>query len=141
MGFDKETRNFECGCCTTTHDHDSFNYSYESTFLCPVHQQQENERQLAREKKKQEAKQPWTEYVRQLEQIEHKTNTPIKHAICKFRPSLNIYNSDQWLFKNILLRDFEHALMIQKVKNKWVCSEERLEAIDFNEYNRDDLYH
>ena len=47
----------------------------------------------------------------------------------------NHSNSNKWIFKNVLLKYFTDILLIQKVKNRWVCSVERLDAIDFNKYS------
>ena len=100
----------------------------------------EDEQQLAKLSRRETAKQQWQSYLDQLRQIEHKTNTPIKHAMNKLLSCSNICSSDQWIFNHVLIPDFGDILMIQKL-NRWVRSEERLNAIDFNEYRRDDVYH
>ena len=101
----------------------------------------EDERQLAQSFRRETAKQQWQNYLDQLKQTEHKTNTPIKHAMNKLLSCSNICNNDQRIFKHVLLPDFRDILLIQKLKNRWVCSEEILKAIDCNEHRRDELYH
>ena len=69
-------------------------------------------------------------HVNNLTNLEHTKYIPIKEAITKYRECFKISNSDRWIQEHI--RHHCGALLLtQKIKNKWVCSEERLRYCDF----------
>lgn len=83
-------------------------------------------------------------YIDFINSIEHKNNIPIKIAINKYREQLNcplnkgdIGNSDKWILQSIMR--LHKILLIDKVKNRWVCSKERLDNFDFTKFNISEL--
>jgi hypothetical protein len=86
------------------------------------------------------------EYIHFIYEIKHNEFIPIKHAINKYRKQLNKPlkrplcigrtdngNSDIWVLSGIMR--LSKLLLIDKVKNKWVCSKDRLEMFDFNKFD------
>jgi hypothetical protein len=68
----------------------------------------------------------WNKHIYELENITHITNIPIKIAIQKFRV-IHCGNSDNWILQNYILSKLKDILLVQKIKNKWVCSKEKLD--------------
>ena len=68
-------------------------------------------------------------HLRDLIDIEHKQLIPIEEAISKYKEVRDISNSDRWIRESIK-HGIGDVLMMQTVKNKWVCSKERLEYSD-----------
>ena len=70
-------------------------------------------------------------HLHDLIDIEHKQLIPIKEAISKYKEVRDISNSDRWIRESIK-HGIGDVLMMQKIKNKSVCSKERLEYSDFD---------
>ena len=70
------------------------------------------------------------QYIIMIMMIEHTTLIPIKIAVEKFIAQINKINNYLYTQK-IIINDYDKVLLIQKNKNKWMCSKERLDFIDF----------
>ena len=57
--------------------------------------------------------------------IKHEQYVPITQAIAKYKTIQHIHMSDRWIQHDINF-GIGGVLMIQKIKNRWVCSKERL---------------
>jgi hypothetical protein len=84
-----------------------------------------------RQQLKQEKRQQLKAHLLNLAGIEHQTLAPIKEAVSKYRELIKISNSDRWIQRDIAQR-IGCLLMVSKIKNKWMCSKERLEHSNFN---------
>ena len=135
----------ECGCKCEDKDHDVdrpfmcyTEYETVTTSRCAVHQQQyeeylaERQEELLRaEKQREEQIKVLSQHLHELSNIEHTSYTPIKHAIEKYRACRKLSNSDRWV-RSALMRSVGNVLLIQKLRSKGVCSQERLHYIDLN---------
>ena len=135
----------ECGCEYEDKEHDVdrpfmcyTEWNTTVTKRCEIHLQEYNEacakleKQEEREKQiKEERRQLITSHLHGLMHIEHKQYTPIKEAVNKYREVIRTSNSDRWI-RGTINYAMGDVLMIQKIKNKWVCNKERLEYSDFN---------
>jgi hypothetical protein len=72
----------------------------------------------------------YQDYISEISDTENKTLIPIKRLIDKYREYHRTNNSDKWI-RNMLACNYGSILCIQKLKNRWVCSQERTEFIDF----------
>ena len=124
MGWEEiDTHTKSCGCSYTTESHDSFNSYRVISYTC------EACRLIIKEEHEENNKQ-YNMHIDNVLSVEHKTFTQLKNAIDKFRAQRGIDNSDRWIQK-LLQERYTTALLIQKVQNKWMCSQERLDVIDF----------
>ena len=69
--------------------------------------------------------------------INHITFIPIKSAINKYITQIREINNFCYTQK-FIIRNYNEILVIQKIKNKWMCSKEKLEFIDFDKVNIDE---
>ena len=69
--------------------------------------------------------------------INHITFIPIKLAINKYITQIREINNFCYTQK-FIIRNYNEILIIQKIKNKWMCSKEKLEFIDFDKVNIDE---
>jgi len=138
MGW-KEIRTYtrECGCeCVDTeHDVDKpymcfTDYHTDVTKRCDKHEQERLAKKEHKRKIREERQQLLKVYINNLTNIEHRKHIPIKEALIKYRDCFKISNSDRWILEHIRHHSGD-LLLIQKIKNKWVCSEERLRYCDF----------
>ena len=134
----------ECGCECEDNEHDVDRpfmcYTERETIVtkrCEKHLQEYNENCAKEEERKErerqtreEQLQSLTSYLHDVMDVEHKQYIPIKEAVTKYKQVSKTNNSDRWIRKDIQ-SSFGDVLMIQKIKNRWVCSEERLEYSDF----------
>lgn len=60
-----------------------------------------------------------------LMDIKHEQHVPIKQAYAKYKADLNANYTDRSI-KQSIEYGIGDILMIQKIKNRWVCSKERL---------------
>ena len=60
----------------------------------------------------------------------HEQHVPIKQAYAKYKADLNANYTDRCIKQSIEYGTGD-ILMIQKIKNRWACSKERLEYCDF----------
>ena len=78
-----------------------------------------------------------------INNIETKNYIPLKHAMVKYMEQTNnqriIRNAGNYSYNQITsnlwclsFREFEWLIEIKKNGNKWVCSKEKLDAVDFN---------
>ena len=74
----------------------------------------------------------WNNHIYELENITHATNIPIKMAINKFHSISG--NSDNYILQNYILGKLKDILLVQKVKNRWVCSKEKLDFVNLELY-------
>ena len=121
----------ECGCKNIIQSHDSFNTSKTFDLLCTFHKEQldqTNAEQAELTKLKIKKKE---DYYKTIRNIETKKHVPIKHAINKFRLNKDYYSDLK--IKNKLLSStlYKELLEIQKEKNRWYVSNERLDMLDF----------
>ena len=135
----------ECGCVCEDHENDVdrpfmcyTDYSTTEITRCDTHERQHQEycaktqaelehRQQLRQEKRQQLK----THLLNLAGIEHQTLAPIKEAVSKYRECNKIGNSDRWIQRDITHR-IGSLLMVSKIRNKWMCSKERLEYSNFN---------
>lgn len=111
-----------CGCSRTFHEYSSFPGGYHSYYTCPYHQKKEQDERNKKQK-------IVTEHKAILKTITTKNMIPVSHAIEKYRKYCpNLSNNDTYIRKNCLDHD---VLEITKKSNKWVCSKERVDAVDF----------
>ena len=134
----------ECGCeCEDTeNDVDRpfmcyTEYNTNITKRCDYHAKQEEEylriteeRERRKIQQKKDMKELLKSHLQSLVDIEHKNYVPIKAAISKYREHFKTHNSDRWIQKHINYY-IGYVLMIQKIKNRWVCSKEKLEYSNF----------
>ena len=80
----------------------------------------EQARQI-REEKRQVVK----SHLLSLMDIKHEQHVPIKQAFAKYKADLNANYTDRSI-KQSIEYGIGDILMIQKIKNRWVCSKERL---------------
>ena len=84
-----------------------------------------------------------TEHHKMINNIETKNYIPLKHAMIKYMEQTNnqriirnagnysySQNTSNWWY--LSFREFEWLIEIKKNGNKWVCSKETLDAVDFN---------
>ena len=141
--FKEYTKDCACECTDAKNDVDRpfMCYTEWETFVtkrCETHLQEYNENCAKEEERKkrkrqirEEQLQSLTSYLHDVMDVEHKQYIPIKEAITKYREVSKINNSDRWIRENLQC-SFGDVLMIQKIKNRWECSKERLEYSDFN---------
>ena len=78
-----------------------------------------------------------------INNIETKNYIPLKHAMIKYMEQTNnqriIRNAGNYSYSQktsncwcLSFREFEWLIEIQKNGNKWICSKEKLDAVDFN---------
>ena len=108
------------------------------TKRCDKHSQEHEEYcaklQAEREREKQireEQLQLLKVHIHNLTNVEHTKYAPIKEAVSKHREYKKITNSDRWIQRDIMYY-IGDLLMIQKIRNKWVCCKDRLEYCDFS---------
>ena len=135
----------ECGCECEDIENDVdrpfmcyTEYETVTTSRCSVHQQEYEQhcavRQAEREREQQvreEQRHKLKLHLHMLTTIEHTEYAPIKEAVYKYREIKRISNSDRWIQQDIRYQ-IGDLLMIQKIKNKWLCSKDRLESCDFS---------
>ena len=73
-------------------------------------------------------------HILEVNKIMHMTLIPIKLAIEKYRAHHRASDSTQWIRKCITSQNstYKEILLVEKVRNKWMCSKERLDFVDFN---------
>ena len=102
------------------------------TKICEQHLQQYNEfcakleeHNECKKQIREEQRQSIASHLHDLIDIEHKQLIPIKETISKYREVQSINNSDRWIRESTTY-GIGNVLMIQQVRNKWVCSKGRL---------------
>ena len=136
----------ECGCIKEMIEHD-----VDRPFMCYIerytdyinkcdkHTQEEKEREEfyklerireedERIRKEDERKQ----YILEVVNIIHTSLIPLKIAAEKYRSQLWGGNGLQWFHKR-LISNYKEILLIQKLSNKWMCSKEKLDFINFKQ--------
>ena len=84
-----------------------------------------------------------TEHHKMINNIETKNYIPLKHAMIKYMEQTNnqriIRNAGNYSYSQktsnwwyLSFREFEWLIEIKKNGNKWICSKEKLDAVDFN---------
>ena len=138
----------ECGCITEEVEHDvdrPFMY-YTETYTnhinrCDKHAQEEKERLQKEEERREIAErerirknEERKKHIAEVDKIMHMTLIPIKLAIEKYRAHHRAGDSTQWIRKCITSQNstYKEILLVEKVRNKWMCSKERLDFVDFN---------
>ena len=128
----------ECGCECVDMEHDVDRpfmcYTEYRTYVakrCDKHEQKKRIKKKHKHQILEEKRQVLNTHINNLTSIEDTKYILIKEAITKYRECFKIINSNRWILEYIILHLGE-LLLIQKIKNKWVCSEERLKAADFN---------
>ena len=84
-----------------------------------------------------------TEHHKMINNIETKNYIPLKHARIKYMEQTNnqhinrnagnysySQNTSNWWY--LSFREFEWLIEMKKNGNRWVCSKEKLDAVDFN---------
>ena len=84
-----------------------------------------------------------TEHHKMINNIETKNYIPLKHAMIKYMEQTNnqhiirnagnysySQNTSNWWY--LSFREFEWLIEMKKNGNRWVCSKEKLDAVDFN---------
>ena len=60
---------------------------------------------------------------------------PIKNALLKYYDKTDVKDIDMYEYRrNKMIENYTYVLEIHKQGNRYVCSKERLEQIDFNKY-------
>jgi hypothetical protein len=73
------------------------------------------------------------QHIENITSIEHKTFIPIKEAIIKFKGQRgSTCHNGNYIREHFIPAQL---LLVQKIKNRWVCSKERLDGIDFKHLN------
>ena len=136
------TKDCGCECKDAKNDVDRpfMCYTEWETFVtkrCETHLQEYNENCAKEEERKkrkrqirEEQLQSLTSYLHDVMDVEHKQYIPIKEAVTKYKQVSKTNMSDRWIREDIQGK-FGDVLMIHKIKNRWVCSKERLEYSDF----------
>jgi hypothetical protein len=70
------------------------------------------------------------EYYKEVIAIEHKSFIPIKIAVDKYIKQIKLINNFRYT-QNEIVNYYNEVLIIQKIKNKWMCSKEKLDFINF----------
>jgi hypothetical protein len=101
-----------------------------------VNEEEEKKRKTPRDEMEKNMK----TYIELISSIPHSDFIPIKSAVNKYREQLNriwqkgdIGNSDKWVLSSIMR--LSKILLISKIKNRWVCSKQRLDNFDFNKFD------
>ena len=84
-----------------------------------------------------------TEHHKMINDIDTKIYIPLKHAMIKYMEQTNnqqiirnagnysySQNTSNWWY--LSFREFEWLIEMKKNGNRWVCSKEKLDAVDFN---------
>ena len=135
----------ECGCITeeVEHDVDRPFMCYTETYTnhinrCDKHAQEEKERLQREEERRENAErerirenEECKKHIAEVDKIVHVTLIPIKSAIEKYKKRNKISGSSRWILERMTGR-YKEILLVQKVRNRWMCSKERLDFIDFN---------
>jgi len=139
MGW-KEIRTYtkECGCECVDMEHDVdrpfmcyTEYHTDVTKRCDKHKQEQLSKKKHERKIQEKREQLLKVHIDNLTSIEDTKYILIKEAINKYRDCFKIINSDRWI-REYITQHIGGVLLIQKIKNKWVCNEERLKAADFS---------
>ena len=73
------------------------------------------------------------EHYRELRKIKTKNWIPIKHAMMKFYDESDEKDIDMYEYRRKkMIQEYENILHIQKHGKRYMCSEERLNKIDFD---------
>ena len=81
-------------------------------------------------------------YCRTIKNIETKTYVPIKYALMKYYNKSDQKDIDHYEWcRNKMIEKYNYILQIHKKGNRYVCSKERLEQIDFNRMERAKNYY
>lgn len=72
----------------------------------------------------------YEEYLRRLEDICHFTYVPINYLIDIYQKQYGYGQTNQTIIKKLLY--LKEYLLIKKIHNRWICSKERCDVIDFN---------
>ena len=76
---------------------------------------------------------------RDIRKMETKTYVPIKNALLKYYDKTDVKDIDMYEYRrNKMIKNYTYVLEIHKQRNRYVCSKERLEQIDFNIYEAPD---
>ena len=70
-------------------------------------------------------------HIAEVDKIAHTTLIPIKLAVEKYMTQHRAGGCSRRILEWMTGR-YKKILMVQKIKNKWMCSNEKLEVIDFN---------
>ena len=136
----------ECGCIIQMMEHDvdrPFMFYTESYTVyinkCDKHTQEDKERvefnKLERIRKEDERiirEDERKQYILAVGNIIHTSLIPLKIAAEKYRSQLWGGNGLQWFHKR-LISNYKEILLIQKLSNKWMCSKEKLDFINFKQ--------
>jgi len=112
-----------CTCYTTQSQYDDFPGSYTDYHTCDNC----NKKLELKNKIKKEELKSHLEYINSIETLNF---VPIKNALTKYRNTTSISNSDKWIVNNLRSRTYT-VLQVHKKNNRWICSKERLDEIDF----------
>ena len=76
---------------------------------------------------------------RDIRKIETKTHVPLKNALLKHYDKTDVKDIDMYEYRhNKMNRNHTYVLEIHKQENRYLCSKEELEQIDFNLYEAPD---
>ena len=101
------------------------------------YKQKSKEEEEEWEKKQEILKNEVKTYIEFIHNIKHVDFVPIKIAINKYREQKNcIYtpngsgNTDKWILNRLI--KISNILLVTKIKNKWVCSKQKLDNFNFH---------
>ena len=81
-------------------------------------------------------------YCRTIKNIETKTYVPIKYALMKYYNKSDQKDIDHYEWcRNKMIEKYNYILQTHKKGNRYVCSKERLEQIDFDEMEKAENYY
>ena len=81
-------------------------------------------------------------YSREIKNIKTKTYVPIKNALLKRYDKTDVKDIDMYEYRRKKMIDnYGYTLEIHKQGNRYVCSKEKLEHIDFNRMERAENYY
>ena len=143
MGYDNKVVINNCGCKTITETHDFFNDSTTYTQLCnscKVQSSISNQEIINKNSEKNAIKNKLM--TDEFNLITHVKTIPMKIAMDKFRlqtrsnfKGVIFENVSDKKIRNCLINtQLKDLLLFEKNKNKWTCSSERLEHIDFTKF-------
>ncbi len=115
----------ECGCSRTFQEYSSFPGGSYSYYTCAYHEKKEKEERNKKERIADEHK----AYLKSIKTINME---PLLYAIVKYQKSAPRWDSEDSIRRTLLNSETMKSLFeITKKSNRWFCSKERVDAVNF----------
>ena len=125
-----------CGCMREEWEKDMYDdlrfYTdrwTETTFMCEKHKAEKRAIEEEQEQKLNEFNKQQAEHYTYLSNVKHIQYIPLSEAVYKYRRQTKLLRSFEWVYEE--LKDSYNVLLkVERINNKWMCSKEKLDAIN-----------